>query len=320
MANKSYSQQPAKTNNAGSVVAIILAVLLIVPLVFGFIGRNNSEKKVADLENRILSLEEQMNKSNNDVDDKLGDLDGKVDNKIDQVNIRLNDIGEQIAASDGELSNKLNESENELRNEIAQSGANLSDQITNVQNGLEEDISELEDSIVWYEHEVQFEILTTAREDAGVSSAIGWMSMSFINKNSTPYDCIDIGNGANPLLADYISGPDRGLDGYVMIDYKGDDASNGRYLFYMPTRTVVYSDSTEGSLYGDNHLYCFVYAVFAGSGSYDADELLKKIVPPYQVGVDEEGNPRYNDCRMILSDTPGIATARIVDVVTQISL
>lgn len=220
------------------------------------------------------------------------------------------------------LENAVNSADLVLQDKIAAGDAALSERLEAGDNALSDkidsEVSELEESIVFYQHDIRLNINVKSTETGGSSAALGYCSITFVNNNPNAYDCIDIGNGNNPLLGDLVSS--KAANGYCLIDYRNYSGEGGRFLRYLFQNTVVAKDTAENSAYADDHLYVFVYSVWSDGEVYEYENVAKTLIPNIIVGENADGTPIYNSGRFILSDTEGIATATITDSVSIISL
>ena len=218
----------------------------------------------------------------------------------------------EIAAGDASLSHQMTNGDSALRNEMAAGDAVVS-------NKVDTSYAELEESIVWYQHDVRFTVDVKSAETGGSATAIGYCTMTIINDNPNAYDCIDIGNGSNPFVRDLAEYGSKSTSGYCLIDYRMYESGAGRKLTYLFQNTTVFNDTTEGSAYAGDHLYVFVHGVYE-EGDFNAANVKSQLIPNIVVSYEPDGTPVYNGGRFILTDTAGIKTATINDNVTRIAL
>lgn len=239
--------------------------------------------------------------------------------EIDALKADFERLEKTVNENDKALKDAYLAGDENLTGKIESGDSVLSNQIVAGDNVLSDSISELEESIVWYQHEVRLTIKVESTETGGSAAALGYCGLTIINDNPNAYDCIDVGNGNNSLVNDLATIGTKNTSGYCLIDYRTYEGGKGRRLMYLFQNTIVFNDTTEGSVYEGNHLYVFVYSVYA-EGDFATPNVQSQLIPNIIISYDPDGNPVYNGGRLILTDTAGIKTATIADTVTTISL
>ncbi|MBQ9729472.1 MAG: hypothetical protein IJV80_01530 [Clostridia bacterium] len=318
------SRKSGKLGTAFAVICISLAAVVGIGAAYNLIVPKEEKPDYAtqaDLLAQIETLKGEIAAGNAAIEDKIAAGDSALISQITAGDLAL---GEQIKDGNSSLENKISAGDAALEDKITAGDSALGSQITAgdaaLEDKIESDVGALEDSIVWYQHEVRFDLWSTATETNGTSTAFGSCTITVINNNPNRYDCIDVGNGSNPFMADYTTAGSHSTSGYCMVDYRGYAGENGRYLTYMLQNTVIYNDTLTDSAYHGEHLYVFVHSIWSGSGEFEGDNVRAQLVPKVILGYNQDGTPVYNESRFILTDTEGIKTATLNDNVTRIAL
>lgn len=244
---------------------------------------------------------------------------GNVEDNYEKLRKDLAALEKKVEMNDALLDERIKDGDESLGDQIVAGDSALSNQITTGDNILSESIGELEDSIVWYQHDVRLTINVESTETGGSATAIGYCGLTIINDNPTAYDCIDVGNGNNALVSDLATTGSKNTSGYCLVDYSTYEGGYGRRLMYLLQNTTIFNDTTEGSVYDGNHLYVYVYSVYS-EGDFATPNVQSQLIPNIVISYNPDGTPVYNGGRLILTDTVGIKTATISDTVTTISL
>lgn len=320
------SNTTAKKTNGGTVLAVIAFILVCIVtlgLFAGFSKGKNKDDEIAALKAEIAALKDDVAKGDATLKDGYTDGDTALSGLIAAGDATLKDgyttgdaaLDAALKAGDSALSGQISDVENSLSDRITAGDAALADQITAGDNALSDSIAELEESIVWYQHDVQLNVWARSEETAGTSTAMGFLTISIINNNPNAYDCIDEGNGDNAFMTDFVNAGIHSASGYVLIGYVANDGRDGRYLTYMTSSTTLFDVTDETSAYAGLHLYVYVHGLWAGSGdAWEGAKTQAKLIPAIDV------NGKTNDSRLILTDDAGIATCTIADTVTKISI
>ena len=290
------SNTTAKKTNGGTVLAVIAFILVCIVTLGLFAGfsKANKGEEIDALRAEIAALKDDVAKGDAKLKDGYTDGDAA--------------LSGLIAAGDATLTGKIESGDSVLSNQIIAGDKVLSDSI-----------SDLEESIVWYQHDVRLTIKVESTETGGSATAIGYCAISLINNNPNAYDCIDVGNGNNALVSDLATTGSKNTSGYCLVDYSTYEGGYGRRLMYLLQNTTIFNDTTEGSVYDGNHLYVYVYSVYS-EGDFATPNVQSQLIPKIIITYEPDGTPVYNGGRLVLTDTDGIKTATIADTVTTISL